>query len=158
MATRNHSGLESRALGISYLKGSQQGHAGKSRVIPRLLRVANSLEGSLERTQVRRLSPREQIRDLLPGGKGDHGRGGEGQRQRVVPPRRLVGEQGEQEVEVAVVAQRAALDKVGQEVVVDLLSDGVADAARDLHRPLRRVVERALWAVRGSGLRDGGGI
>lgn len=76
----------------------------------------------------------------------------------MISPGGLVGEQGKQEVEIAVVAQRRALHEVGQEVAVDLLANWGADAARDLHGPLRLVVERALWAVRRGGLRDRGRV
>lgn len=69
--------------------------------------------------------------------------------------RRVVGQQREEEVEVAVVPQRASLDKVLQEIVVDRLPKGGTDTSRDVVRVLVAVAGRRRRDIRRGRLRDG---
>lgn len=55
--------------------------------------------------------------------------------------RRVLGQQGKEEVEVAMIPQRRAHDEVGQEIAIDLLPEGRADALRDVLGALRLVSE-----------------
>lgn len=65
--------------------------------------------------------------------KGNNGCGREGERQRVATlARRIVGQQGKEEVEVAVVAKGGALYEILEKVGVDVLGYVGADAVRDV--------------------------